>query len=502
MGMTAHPKIDLETGELFAFQYGPVPPFLNFFRVAPSGEKEPDGNEIVFIAANSYPVEYVLERTNLVHSTVEKMQRNGTGGSGGGQVELVEGSSYFGQSVPFKMSTLSSNHAQSAPLLTALFQLKRAKKRAGQDAAHVTALDTLQEALTIETVVRIKSGAEWRKGARCRDSLYAAAYDFPMKWFKVLGFNFFHSLNAWDKGNEIVFIAANSYPVEHVLERTHLVHSTVEKNRYGYMSVGAPLPKISGVVNLDFERAKWTPELADAEEWNRWNRWKWWWKGLPTLDSRCPSTCRRFHLIMHNQPLFLLLWVLPDSEGSFKHSEAHLDVSGRFLTPESGAEWRKGARCRDSLYAAAYDFPMKWFKVLGFNFFHSLNAWDKGNEIVFIAANSYPVEHVLERTHLVHSTVEKNRYGYMSVGAPLPKISGVVKLDFERAKWTPELADAEEWNRWNRWNRWKWWWKGLPTLDSRCPSTCQRFHLIMHNQPLFLLLCKKLIHSPLPLKMS
>eukprot|EP01018_Ginkgo_biloba_P038222 Gb_40717 [translate_table: standard] len=49
-----------------------------------------------------------------------------------------------------------------------------------------------------------------------------------------------------------------------------------KKNKYGYMSVGAPLPKISSVVKLDFERAKWTPELGDAEEWNRW---KWWWEG-------------------------------------------------------------------------------------------------------------------------------------------------------------------------------------------------------------------------------
>eukprot|EP01018_Ginkgo_biloba_P027631 Gb_18270 [translate_table: standard] len=104
---------------------------------------------------------------------------------------------------------------------------------------------------------------------------------------------------------------------------------------------------------------------------------------------------------------------------------------------------------------------MKSFEVPGFNFFHSLNARDESDEIVFIVANSYPVEHVLERTHLVHSTVEevrinlstgivsrkplsskclefgvinhkfitkKNRYGYMSVGAPLPKILGVVKL--------------------------------------------------------------------------
>ncbi|KAL7159765.1 hypothetical protein ABFS83_01G049900 [Erythranthe nasuta] len=42
MSMTAHPKIDGETGETFAFRYGPMPPFLTFFRVESNGEKQPD----------------------------------------------------------------------------------------------------------------------------------------------------------------------------------------------------------------------------------------------------------------------------------------------------------------------------------------------------------------------------------------------------------------------------------------------------------------------------
>lgn len=42
MSMTAHPKTDLETGETFAFRYGPVPPFLTYFRINADGEKQPD----------------------------------------------------------------------------------------------------------------------------------------------------------------------------------------------------------------------------------------------------------------------------------------------------------------------------------------------------------------------------------------------------------------------------------------------------------------------------
>ncbi|XP_054808763.1 probable carotenoid cleavage dioxygenase 4, chloroplastic [Prosopis cineraria] len=40
--MTAHPKVDLDTGEAFAFRYGLVPPFLTYFRFESKGVKQPD----------------------------------------------------------------------------------------------------------------------------------------------------------------------------------------------------------------------------------------------------------------------------------------------------------------------------------------------------------------------------------------------------------------------------------------------------------------------------
>lgn len=42
MSMTAHPKIDPKTGEAFAFRYGPMPPFLTYFRFDANGNKLPD----------------------------------------------------------------------------------------------------------------------------------------------------------------------------------------------------------------------------------------------------------------------------------------------------------------------------------------------------------------------------------------------------------------------------------------------------------------------------
>ncbi|XVF13758.1 hypothetical protein REPUB_Repub08aG0235200 [Reevesia pubescens] len=110
---------------------------------------------------------------------------------------------------------------------------------------------------------------------------------------------------------------------------------------------------------------------------------------------------------------------------------------------------------------------IRWFKVPGFNLLHATNAWDEddGNAIVMLAPNILSVEHTLERMDLVHGLVEKvridlrtgivtrhpisarnldlavlnpayvakkNKYLYAAVGDPMPKISGVVKLDVSK----------------------------------------------------------------------
>ncbi|XP_017973094.1 PREDICTED: probable carotenoid cleavage dioxygenase 4, chloroplastic [Theobroma cacao] len=110
---------------------------------------------------------------------------------------------------------------------------------------------------------------------------------------------------------------------------------------------------------------------------------------------------------------------------------------------------------------------IRWFDIPGFNLIHAINAWDEddGNAIVMLAPNILSVEHTLERMELVHALVEKvridlrtglvtrhplstrnldfavlnpaylakkNKYVYAAVGDPMPKISGVVKLDVSR----------------------------------------------------------------------
>ncbi|KAJ4881006.1 hypothetical protein Rs2_38061 [Raphanus sativus] len=132
-----------------------------------------------------------------------------------------------------------------------------------------------------------------------------------------------------------------------------------------------------------------------------------------------------------------------------------------------GADNRKTPRLGVIPRYAGDDSEMKWFEVPGFNIIHAINAWDEddGNTVVLIAPNVLSIEHAIERMDLVHSLVEKvkidlvngivtrhpisarnldfavinpafvgrrSRYVYAAIGDPMPKISGVVKLDVSK----------------------------------------------------------------------
>ncbi|KAI4370812.1 hypothetical protein MLD38_019120 [Melastoma candidum] len=108
---------------------------------------------------------------------------------------------------------------------------------------------------------------------------------------------------------------------------------------------------------------------------------------------------------------------------------------------------------------------IKWFDVPGFNIIHAINAWDEDDQVVLVAPNIISVEHTLERMDMIHAMVEKvtinlktglvsrqplstrnldfgvinygytgkkNNYVYAAVGDPMPKITGVVKLDVSK----------------------------------------------------------------------
>ncbi|KAH0449067.1 hypothetical protein IEQ34_022867 [Dendrobium chrysotoxum] len=218
MGMTAHPKKDPVTRELFAFRYGPVPPFLTYFRFDAAG-KYKTGEDV--------PI-FSLAQPSMVHDFA-----------------ITERFAIFPdiQIVMKPMDMVAPG--RGSPV--------------GSDRGKVPRLGILPK--------------------------YARS-DAEMRWFEVPGFNLMHALNAWEEGEDtIVLVAPNVLSIEHALERMDLVHSSVEmvrielrsgavsrtplsaenldfgvihpgyvgrKNRFAYLGVGDPMPKISGVRKLDF----------------------------------------------------------------------------------------------------------------------------------------------------------------------------------------------------------------------------------------------------------
>ncbi|KAG6387826.1 hypothetical protein SASPL_153020 [Salvia splendens] len=214
MTMTAHPKMDAETSEVFTFRHSIKAPYLSFFRINAEGIKQPE----IPIAS--------LNEASLVHDFA-----------------------------------ITRNYAvfPDPQIVIKPAEIVRGQAPLGIDAAKVPRLG----------IVR-----------RCAES------DGEMWWVDVPGFNMMHAVNAWeeDGGDTVVVVASNVQPVEHVLDRVDLVHSSMvrveinvrdesvrrrgvaagnldfavinpayvgKKNRYVYAAIGAPMPKIGGVVKID-----------------------------------------------------------------------------------------------------------------------------------------------------------------------------------------------------------------------------------------------------------
>ncbi|XP_031501656.1 zeaxanthin 7,8(7',8')-cleavage dioxygenase, chromoplastic-like [Nymphaea colorata] len=220
MGITAHPKVDPVTGEVFAFRYGPIPPFLNYFRIGGDGTKQPD-----------IPI-FSFRQPSFVHD-----------------LAITERYAIF-PDIQIVMKPLAMFTGMGPPM-----------------------------------------GCEARKVPRVGIIPRYATDESEMKWIEVPGFNFVHSVNAWDEkgGEEVVLVAANVVPVEHMLERMDLLHCCLEmvrinlregkvvgrralsrrnlewgvinpkflgrKSRYAFMAILDPMIKVSGIVKLDFDRA-------------------------------------------------------------------------------------------------------------------------------------------------------------------------------------------------------------------------------------------------------
>ncbi|XP_031501654.1 9-cis-epoxycarotenoid dioxygenase NCED1, chloroplastic-like [Nymphaea colorata] len=214
-------KVDPATCEVFAFRYGPIPPFLTYFRIGVDGKKQLD-----------VPI-FSLRQPSFVHD-----------------LAITERYAIFSDT-QIVMKPLAIFTGLGVPLK--------------YDVAKVTRVGII--------------------------SRYAT-YESEMKWVEVPGFNFVHSVNAWDEkgGEEVVLVAANIVPVDYLLEmRRDLLHCCVEmvrinvregklvgrkpltarslefevinpkflgrKNRYTFMAKGDSNGKFSGIVKLDFVQA-------------------------------------------------------------------------------------------------------------------------------------------------------------------------------------------------------------------------------------------------------
>ncbi|EPS58741.1 hypothetical protein M569_16072, partial [Genlisea aurea] len=212
--MTAHPKIDPDSGEAFAFRQCFKFPFLVYFRIDPRGNKQP---EVPITSLKDFSLihDFAITQNYAIFPDTQIVVRPG-------------------------------NVLKSQPLIT------------------------------------VDSGKSPRLGILPRN----AEDDEGICWVEVPGFNMVHAVNAWeeDGGDTIVVVATNVEGLEKALlemdssrgsidmirinvkEKTarwtplstsNLEYAVINnryvgrKNRYVYAGIGAPMPKISGVVKLD-----------------------------------------------------------------------------------------------------------------------------------------------------------------------------------------------------------------------------------------------------------
>nr|QEY87980.1 carotenoid cleavage dioxygenase 4b [Crocus sativus] len=216
---TAHPKTDPVTGETFSFSYGPIQPYVTYSHYDRDGKKSGPDVPIFSFKEPSFVHDFAITEHYAVFPDIQIVMK---------PAEIVRG-----------------------------------RRMIGPDLEKVSRLGLLPR--------------------------YATS-DSEMRWFDVPGFNMVHVVNAWEEegGEVVVIVAPNVSPIENAIDRFDLLHVSVEmaridlrsgsvsrtllsaenldfgvihrgysgrKSRYAYLGVGDPMPKIRGVVKVDFELA-------------------------------------------------------------------------------------------------------------------------------------------------------------------------------------------------------------------------------------------------------
>ncbi|XP_047338788.1 probable carotenoid cleavage dioxygenase 4, chloroplastic [Impatiens glandulifera] len=215
MNMTAHPKIDPETKEAFAFRYSLIRPILTYFRFDPDGNKQPDV-PIFSVKSPSLFHDFAITKKYAIFVDIQ---------IGFTPLEVIFGSGSPIGVDPKKVSRVgiipryATNEAEmrwfDVPGLNSLHAVNAWEEEGGETVVMVVANIITTEHMPGRmdlTFIRVeKVTIDMRNDVVCIQPLS-------------------------ERNLELVVINPNY---------------TAKKIRYVYASIGDPLPKISGLVKLD-----------------------------------------------------------------------------------------------------------------------------------------------------------------------------------------------------------------------------------------------------------
>ncbi|CAN6713011.1 unnamed protein product [Malus baccata var. baccata] len=176
VSMTAHPKIDPETGETFAFRFSAVRPFLTYFHFDADGTKHPD-----------VPI-FSMRRPSIIHDFA-----------------ITKKYAVF-VDIQITLDPTMHGHERKRPL------------------------DPIKVITTGGSPVVFYPSKVPRIGVLPR----YAVDESEIRWFDVPGFNILHTINAWEDEEDtdtIVLVAPNVLSAQNIIERLDLFRSSVEKVR-------------------------------------------------------------------------------------------------------------------------------------------------------------------------------------------------------------------------------------------------------------------------------
>ncbi|GAB2224192.1 hypothetical protein Droror1_Dr00004942 [Drosera rotundifolia] len=175
-----------------------------------------------------------------------------------------------------------------------------------------------------------------------------------------------------------------------------------------------------------------------------------------------------------DRPSFLHDFAITTKYAILPNIQVGMDLSGFFTKrgPGAASDSKRVSRIAVIPRYAENNKELRWFEIPGLNMFHIANAWEETDasreeHIVLIAPNVSPVEHMLEGFELMDTTIEKVRinlktglssrqplcprnlelavinrayqgkkcrYVYAGVVDPIPKTSGILKLDLSKVQ--------------------------------------------------------------------